>query len=95
MKGGTIMQPGGPFCQSCAMPLEKPNLFGTNADGTKSAEYCTYCFQNGKFTEPTIAMSQMIEKCVGIMRQRKIMTVHQAKELMSRTIPMLKRWKKN
>jgi hypothetical protein len=38
-------------------------------------------------------MSQMIEKCVGIMTQRKIMPEHQAKELMSRTIPMLKRWK--
>jgi hypothetical protein len=95
MKGGMVMQPKEPFCQSCAMPLEKPDLFGTNADGTKSAEYCTYCFQNGKFTEPTISLSQMIEKCVGIMTQRKIMLEHQAKELMSRTLPMLKRWKKN
>jgi hypothetical protein len=95
MKGGTIMQPKGPFCQSCAMPLEKPDLFGTNADGTRSAEYCAYCFQNGMFTEPTITLSQMIAKCVGIMTQRKIMPEHQAKELMSRTIPMLKRWKRN
>ena len=89
------MQLKGSFCQSCAMPLDKPDVFGTNADGTQSAEYCTYCFQNGRFTEPTITLGQMIEKCVGIMAQRKIMPEHQAKELMSRTIPMLKRWKKN
>ena len=87
------MQAKGVFCQSCAMPLEKPDLFGTNADGTQSTEYCTYCFQNGKFTEPTITLTQMIEKCVVIMTQRKIMSEHQAKELMSKTIPMLKRWR--
>ena len=89
------MQPKGPLCESCAMPLEKPDLFGTNADGTQSTEYCTYCFQNGKFVEPAITLSQMIEKCVGIMTKKKIMPAHQAKELMLKTIPMLKRWKKD
>ena len=76
------------------MPLEKSDLVGTNADGSKSAVYCAYCFQNGKFTEPTITMTQMIEKCVGIMVQRKIMPQRQAEKWMSKTIPMLKRWKK-
>ncbi len=27
-----------PFCQSCGMPMEKPEDFGTNADKTKSKE---------------------------------------------------------
>lgn len=89
------MQPKGSFCQSCAMPLEKAEFFGANADGTKSTEYCTYCYQNGKFTEPTITMNQMIEKCVAIMTQRKIMPEDQAKPLMHKTIPLLKRWKRN
>jgi len=89
------MQPKGALCQSCAMPLEKAEFFGTNADGTKSALYCTYCYQNGKFTEPTITMNQMIEKCVTIMTQQKIMTEDQAKPFMTKTIPMLNRWKKN
>ena len=89
------MQPKGSFCQSCAMPLDKAEFFGTNADRTKSTEYCTYCYQNGKFTEPTITMNQMIEKCVAIMTQRKIMPEDQAKPLMRKTIPLLKRWKKN
>ena len=89
------MQSKETLCQSCAMPLEKAEFFGTNADGTKSALYCTYCYQNGKFTEPTITMNQMIEKCVTIMTQQKIMTEDQAKPLMTKTIPMLNRWKKN
>jgi hypothetical protein len=87
------MQPKGTICQSCAMPLEKAEFFGNNADGTKSALYCTYCYQEGKFTEPTITMNQMIEKCVTIMTQQKIMTEDQAKSLMTKTFPMLDRWK--
>lgn len=83
----------GPFCQSCAMPMEKLELFGTNADGAKSDEYCTYCLQKGKFMEPNITMHEMIDKCVGIMVQRNIMPEDQAKELMNKTIPNLKRWK--
>jgi hypothetical protein len=77
------------------MPLEKVEFFGTNADGTKSALYCTYCYQNGKFTEPMITMNQMIEKCVTIMTQQKIISEDQAKPLMRKTIPLLSRWKKN
>jgi len=85
-------QPQGPFCQSCAMPMAKPEDFGTNADGSQNQEYCHYCFQNGKFIEANIAMEQMIEKCAGIMRQMKMpeAQIEQTKTF----IPMLKRWKK-
>ncbi|MGQ9623414.1 MAG: zinc ribbon domain-containing protein, partial [Candidatus Caldatribacteriaceae bacterium] len=53
-KEGSAMlaQPQGPFCQSCAMPMVKPEDFGTNADGSPNGEYCRYCFQNGEFTAP-------------------------------------------
>ncbi|WP_305065382.1 zinc ribbon domain-containing protein [Methanococcoides sp.] len=50
------------FCQSCGMPLEKDEDFGANADGTKSDEYCLYCYQNGKFTQPDITLEEMIEQ---------------------------------
>jgi hypothetical protein len=55
--------------------MEKPEMFGTNTDGSMSEEYCTYCFQSGKFTEPGISMQEMIDKCVSIMGQHKIMPV--------------------
>jgi hypothetical protein len=94
-KGGRVMiQTQGPFCQSCAMPMERPEMFGTNADGSKSEEYCAYCFQKGAFTEPDISRQEMIDKCVAIMNQRKIMPEDQARNLMAKTIPSLKRWKK-
>ncbi len=87
-----MMQPQGPFCQSCAMPMEKPDMFGTNTDGSKSKVYCTYCFKDGNFTEPDISMQEMIDKCVTIMDQQKIMPGDQARDLMTKTIPTLKRW---
>jgi hypothetical protein len=88
------MKQYGYFCQSCAMPIDKPEWFETNTDGTRSEEYCTYCFQNGKFTEPDIVMQEMIDKCIEIMVQRNIMPERQARELMMSTIPNLKRWKR-
>lgn len=83
---------GGQVCQSCAMPIQKPEDFGANVDGSKSEEYCHYCFQNGKFTEPDITIDQMIGKCIGIMRQMK-MPEAQIKQTKT-FIPTLKRWKK-
>ena len=37
------------FCQSCGMPLTD-EVLGTNADGSKSEEYCIYCYKDGAFT---------------------------------------------
>jgi hypothetical protein len=92
-KGEQTMIPQGPFCQSCAMPMEKPEIFGTNTDCSKSEDYCAYCFKDGKFTEPNISMQEMLEKCVSIMGQQKIMPEDQARDLMTKNLPTLKRWK--
>ncbi len=85
-------QPLGPFCQSCGMPLEKPEDFGTGADGFRINDYCRYCFRDGAFTEPQMTMEAMIEKCVGILIEQRIMPETQAKSLMAEVIPKLKRW---
>jgi len=37
------------MCQSCSMPLTKPEDNGTNKDGSKSVDYCSHCFVNGEF----------------------------------------------
>lgn len=39
------------ICQSCGMPMSKdPGKGGTETDGTKNLKYCSYCYDNGKFT---------------------------------------------
>ena len=52
---------GQEFCQSCGMPLTDTNK-GTNSDGSLNNEYCSYCYQEGQFTQD-FNMSQMIEFC--------------------------------
>lgn len=83
--------PKGPFCQSCAMPMEKPEQFGTNADGKPNKDYCTYCYQKGKFTAPNAKMNDMIAKVEEIMKGMNVPA--QAIEQTKKFIPTLKRWR--
>ena len=46
------------MCQSCGMSLQKGEDFGMNTDGTKSGEYCHFCFKDGKVTDEGITMEQ-------------------------------------
>jgi hypothetical protein len=85
-------EPEGPFCQSCGMPLAKPEDFGTARNGSRINDYCRHCFQDGAFTEPDISMNEMIDKCVSIMAQKAMMPELQARGLMADVIPKLKRW---
>ena len=85
--------PKGPFCQSCAMPMDKPELFGANADDSASDEYCVYCFKKGEFTEPDITMEEMIDRCVKHMVEQDIMPEEEARKLLTKYMPRMKRWR--
>lgn len=86
-------QPKGPICQSCGMPMATPEEFGTAKGGVRSEEYCRYCFVNGRFTDPKMSMGGMIEFCVRILTQRRLMPEPEARSLMNTVIPTLKRWR--
>jgi hypothetical protein len=81
------------ICQSCAMPLQKQEDFGTNADGSKSKDYCFHCFQGGKFLDEGITLQGKIEKNVGFAKMMG-MAEEQARQMASTILPKLKRWKK-
>jgi hypothetical protein len=50
-------------CQSCGMPMSRDEKGGgTEADGSKSAMYCSHCYENGRFTLPDITVEQMKER---------------------------------
>lgn len=47
-------------CQSCGMPLSKdPQGWWTEADGGKSALYCSRCYGHGEFSNKDITVWQM------------------------------------
>ncbi len=80
------------YCQSCGMPMgESDEMYGLNADGTKSADYCKYCFEDGHFTSEE-TMEGMIETCVPFM-VKEGMPEKQAREILLAQLPNLKRWK--
>lgn len=78
------------FCQSCGMPMEAAQ-YGTEADGSKSADYCNYCYDGGKFTVD-VTMQQMIDFCAKPMADATGMSVDEAKAQMAAFFPQLKRW---
>lgn len=82
------------FCQSCGMPMgDTDQLYGTETDGSKSAEYCSYCYEKGAFTFHG-TMEEMIEICIPPMVESNPgMTAEQARQMMGQFLPMLKRWK--
>lgn len=86
-------QPKGPFCQSCSMPLGKPEDFGTDVAGFRVNDYCRHCFSNGVFTDPDVSMQEMIDSCVDIMAKQGIMPAAQARALLTDVMPKLKRWR--
>ncbi len=73
----------GMICQSCAMPIHKPEHFGTDQHGKKSEEYCKYCFQLGNFTDPQIGVNEMIDKCVDIMLHSGVLPEPHIRETLS------------
>lgn len=58
-------------CQSCGMPLKAdPRGGGDNADGTRSAQYCSYCYADGKFVNPSMTLEDMRALVVDKLHQK-------------------------
>ncbi len=84
------------YCECCGMPMgDTDELYGTNAGGSKSKDYCKYCYENGAFTSDC-TMDEMIEFCVPHMVEGNTgMTQETARNMMKEFFPTLKRWKKS
>lgn len=47
------------ICQSCGMPLDRAEVYGSERDGSKSCKYCRYCYKDGEFTKPDMTFEEM------------------------------------
>jgi len=70
------------------MPLNMPDLFGTDKNGSQIEYYCKYCFVDGKFTSDA-TMEEMIQLCSKYISH---ITREQAIHNMRIQFPALKRW---
>ena len=75
------------------MPLSKdPKGGGTEANGSKSEKYCSYCYERGKFTQPEIKTGKEMQKfCKEMMRKQGFSAF--TAWLFTLSIPRLERWK--
>ncbi len=81
------------ICQSCGMPLKKdPNGGGTEADGSKSLLYCSYCYKDGQFTQPQWTAEKM--QAFGKSKLMEMGFPGFLAGLFTRGVPKLKRWQK-
>ncbi len=81
------------FCQSCLIPLA-PQVLGTEADGSKSQDYCIYCYKEGAFTQE-LTMEEMIAKRAPLYaNSNPDMTIQEAFDLLHELFPKLTRWKR-
>ena len=90
-------QPQELYCQSCAMPLQEIDDFGTEADGGISTEYCTHCYQNGNFTHGR-TIEEMVESNLQFLNEWNAQngssyTEDEAKAILTAHLASLKRWK--
>jgi hypothetical protein len=81
------------ICQSCGMPMQKDEDFGTNVSGTKNGEYCHFCYQDGSFTDEGITMEQKIDKLVEIAVSQMQIPKEKARAMAEDLIPKLARWR--
>lgn len=80
------------ICQSCGMPMNKEELFGKEKDGSKSVDYCVYCYPNGEFNNPNETLQEMIDTCIPFMVEEG-MDKEEARKMLENQLPQLKRWK--
>lgn len=75
------------------MPIKKdPKKGGSNADGSKSKMYCSYCYEDGAFTQPDFNVEQMKQFCTQKLMEQGIPSF--LASMMVTRLPKLQRWKK-
>lgn len=80
------------FCQCCGMPLDDPQLHGSEKDGAISNDYCRFCYDHGAFTAPDVSMDDFIEATAPITAEEMGISLDEAVSMMSAHLPRLKRW---
>ncbi len=79
-------------CQSCGMPLcFDPKGGGSEPDGRRNPDYCSFCYENGAFKDPELTLGQMQQRARDLLRKRNQPWYIRA--YMAHRITTLKRWR--
>ena len=81
------------YCQCCSMPIPDEEMHGTEADGSKSTDFCKYCYDYGDFTAKGMTMDEFIEATAPMEAKALGVSLDEAVSLMATLLPHLKRWR--
>ena len=73
------------------MPIDNLADRGTEKDGSKSDEYCKYCYQNGALLNPNMTFEEM--KSLVVTQMKKMNLPPAIIEKSVKSLPYLKRWR--
>jgi len=74
------------------MPMKKdPEGGGTEADGSRTPKYCSYCYVSGAFVQPEMTVDEMKILVKGKMTEMGFPRFLSG--FFTRGIPKLERWK--
>lgn len=78
-------------CQSCGMPWDKdPRCGGTDADGSRSLMYCSYCYKEGAFVQPDWTAADMQAYATKVLTRKGIPEM--LAKMLTKGITGLARW---
>lgn len=77
-------------CQSCGIPMDKSAGPGTEADGSLSPMYCSYCYKNGAFVQPGWTAADMQAYASKKLQQYGLPAF--LCDMLTKGIPKLERW---
>ena len=84
------------ICQSCSMPLDDLDDFGTDTDGGVNTEYCIHCYEKGAFTHDR-TLGEMVESNLRFLDEFNQsngthFSEEEAKLVLKKHLATLKRW---
>lgn len=85
------------LCQSCGMVLDSEEVKGSEPGGSKSEEYCVYCYREGAFTQD-LTMEEAIDHNLEYLDDWNKgsglnLTKEEARSQLRAFLPTLKRWR--
>jgi hypothetical protein len=78
------------LCQSCGLPIFE-EYKGTNRDNSLNDDYCTSCYQNGKFLDHSLTLHRMQVRLMEMAAFHNEITLGEVEQIIM-NLPRLKRW---
>ena len=80
-------------CQSCGMPLQTEqtgDCRGTEADGSKPEKWCSLCYRDGGFIDPTYTLPDMLKIVDNALKKHG--SNRATRWMAAKQLPTLERW---